>query len=121
MFTIISILIACLGLYGLASYYTVQRTKEVGIRKVMGAAKWQIIYLFFKEISLRILIAILIGAPIALILTNNWLKNFVYKTEINWWIIPLTGVFTLLVAWITVVYQTNKAARKNPVEALRYE
>jgi putative ABC transport system permease protein len=121
IFTMISIIVACLGLYGLASYYTVQRTKEIGIRKVMGAAKHQIILLFFRQISLRVLIAILIGIPVSLLLANNWLKNFAYKTDINWWLIPLCGSLILIIAWLTIGYQTIKAAGKNPANTLRYE
>lgn len=121
LFTIIAIVIACLGLYGLASFYTVQRTKEIGIRKVMGAAKRQIIIQFFREISFRIFIAILIATPIALILARNWLSNFVYKTQINWWILPLTWLGSIILAWFTISYQTLRAAGKNPVEILRYE
>ena len=121
MFTIISLVIACLGLYGLASYYTVQRTKEIGVRKALGAARSQIILMFFREISLRILIAVGIGTPIAVYLAGNWLKNFEYKTTISWWIIPISAFVILIIALLTISYQTLKAAGKNPVDVLRYE
>ncbi len=121
VFTLISMIIACLGLYGLASYYTVQRTKEIGIRKVMGAERYQIILMFFKEISLLILFAIVIGVPVSLILANNWLRNFAYKTEINWWVIPVAVFSILVISWITIGYQTLRATGKNPVNTLRYE
>jgi putative ABC transport system permease protein len=121
IFTAISIVIACLGLYGLASYYAVQRTREIGIRKVLGAARHQIILLFFREISLLLLIALVIGVPLSMILAIQWLNNFAYKTTLNWWIIPLTMLILLAISWFSIGYQTLKASGKNPVNVLRHE
>ncbi|MFK5854985.1 MAG: ABC transporter permease [Bacteroidota bacterium] len=120
-FTMIAILIACFGLFGLISYTTMQKTKEIGIRKVNGATVYEIVHMLNKDYIIWVAIAFVIASPIAYYAMSKWLQNFAYKTELSWWIFALAGVMALLIALITVSWQSFKAARKNPVEALRYE
>jgi len=117
----IAILIACFGLFGLISYTTMQKTKEIGIRKVNGATVYEIVRMLNKDFVSWVAIAFVIASPIAYYSMSKWLQNFAYKTELSWWIFALAGVVALLIALITVSWQTFKAARRNPVEALRYE
>ncbi len=121
IFAGIAIFISCLGLYGLVSYMAVQRTKEIGIRKVLGASLHSIIILFSKEFTLLIGIAFLLAAPLAWYAMNNWLENFVYKVDIGIGIFMLAIIVSLVVAWITVGYRAFRAAIANPVKALRTE
>ena len=121
LFAIIAILIGSLGLYGLISYVIRQKTKEIGIRKVNGAKVSDILIMLNKSFVLWVAIAFVIAVPIAWYTMNSWLQNFAYKTELSWWIFALAGIMALLIALITVSYQTFKVARRNPVEALRYE
>jgi putative ABC transport system permease protein len=121
LFAVITILIGCMGLYGLTLFSIEQRVKEIGIRKVLGSSISQIISLLTKEIAVCILIANVIAFPIAWYLMKDWLENFAYKIELNWWIFVLSGGIALLIALATVSYQAIKAASANPVESLRYE
>ena len=120
-FAIIAILVACLGLFGLASYVTVQRSKEIGIRKVLGASVPKISYLLSKEFVRCVIIANLIAWPLAYMIMSRWLFNFAFRTTIDIWIFVLTGILTLLIALFTVGYQSIRSASANPVETLRYE
>ncbi|MEO6550888.1 MAG: ABC transporter permease [Ferruginibacter sp.] len=120
-FSILAILISCLGLLGLASYSTMQRTKEIGIRKVMGASVQGIINLLSIEFVKLVTISFLIAVPVAGYLMNNWLKDFAYKTNLAWWVFALAGVAALVIALLTVSYQAIKAAIANPVKSLRAE
>lgn len=120
-FTFLAILIACLGLFGLASYSVVQRTKEIGIRKVLGAPATKLVTLLSKEFSLLVLAANLIAWPLAWFVMSRWLEDFAYRIEIEWWVFIIAGALALLVALLTVIYQAIKAALANPVESLRYE
>lgn len=120
-FTILAILIACLGLFGLASFIAEQRTKEIGVRKVLGASVQQIILLLSKDFTKLVAIAFALAAPVAYFAMNKWLQDFAYRTDLNPIIFVLAGVLALLIAWLTVSYQAIKAALTNPVEALRYE
>lgn len=120
-FTTLSIIIACLGLFGLGSFIAEQRTKEVGIRKVLGASVSGLFLLLSKELTKWVLFANLISWPIAWYATNRWLQSFVYRTEIKWWIFFLAGSLALFIALMTVSYQTIKAARANPINSLKYE
>ena len=120
-FTALAIFIANLGLFGLASYTVVQRTKEIGIRKVLGASVMGILVLLSKEYIKLILIAFVIAIPVANYFFSEWLKNFAYRTEVNWWMFALPGILVLLIALLSVGGQTIKAARKNPVDSLRNE
>lgn len=121
IFAGIAIFLSCLGLYGLASFMAVQRLKEVGIRKVLGATIGNIVYLFSKEFVLLIGIAFVIAAPIAWYFVNQWIQHYVYRIPISWWIFAMGGVLAVLVALATVSFQAVKAAIANPVKNLRTE
>ncbi len=120
-FSILAILIACLGLFGLASLMVTQRTKEIGVRKVLGASATRITLLLSKDFSKLVAVAFLVGAPVAYVAMNRWLDDFAYRVEISWWIFLIAGLSALVVAWLTVSYQAIKAALGNPVKALRHE
>jgi putative ABC transport system permease protein len=120
-FSLLAILISCLGLFGLASYLTERRTKEVGIRKVMGASLSGILFLLSKEFTKWVLIANIIAWPIAYYFMNEWLQEFAYRINITLWPFLLSGLIALLIAVLTVSYQSIKAALANPVESLKYE
>ncbi len=117
----LSILISCLGLLGLAIYTTSQRTKEIGVRKVLGASVSQIVALLSKELVLLILLAFVIVTPLAWYAMNQWMQNYADKTSISWWIFAASGAGMLLTAFITSSFQTIKAAIVNPVKSLRSE
>ena len=121
LFAGMAIFISCLGLLGLAIFTTEQRTKEIGIRKVLGASVASILMLLSKDYFMLILIAFLVAIPVANYFITEWLKNFAYRIEIQWWLFALPGVLVLLIALFSVSGQTWKAARKNPVDSLRYE
>jgi putative ABC transport system permease protein len=108
-------------LYGLISYIISQKTKEIGIRKVNGAKVSEIMVLLNKDFMIYFAIAFVIATPIAYFLMNKWLENFAYKTILSCWIFALAGVLVLAIALLTVSWQCWKAARRNPVEALRHE
>jgi putative ABC transport system permease protein len=120
-FSILAIIISCLGLIGLSLFMTELRTKEIGIRKVNGAKPIEVFTLVSKEYIIWVLISILIASPIAWYAMHHWLENFAYKTELSWWIFALAGIFALGIALLTVSWQSWRAATKNPIEALRYE
>ncbi len=119
IFAGIAIFISCLGLYGFVSFMAVQRTKEVGIRKVLGASVLSIIYLFSKEFTVLIGLAFLIATPLAYYLMHQWLQNFAFRIDIGVGIFLLTILISLIIAWLTVGYQAIKAAVANPVKSLR--
>ncbi|MEP6467881.1 MAG: ABC transporter permease [Parafilimonas sp.] len=121
MFAGIAIFISCLGLYGLVSFMAVQRTKEVGIRKVLGASVANIMYLFSKEFTLLIVAAFFIAAPLAWYIMNNWLQNFHYRIKIGIGVFLLAVLISVIIALITVGYKSIKAAIANPVKSLRTE
>ena len=121
IFAGIAIFISCLGLYGLVSFMAVQKTKEVGIRKVLGASVSSIVIMFSKEFTLLISIAFIIAVPVAWYFMNGWLQNFVYRIPMNMSIFILAIVVSLVIAWITVGYRAVKAALANPVKSLRTE
>jgi putative ABC transport system permease protein len=121
IFSTITIFIAILGLFGLVTYNAEQRTKEIGIRKTMGASISQVVFLLSKDFTRWILLAFFISCPLAYVIIDKWLENFAYKTEITPWLFVYAGAMVCAIAWITVSYQSIKAAIKNPVEALRYE
>jgi len=120
-FSFLAIFIAMLGLFGLSSFMTQQRTKEIGIRKVLGATIANILALFSKEFVWLVLMANLLAWPLAYYAMNQWLQEFAYRINIGWWIFTLAGGMALLIALLTVSTQAIKAALANPVEALRYE
>ncbi|WP_172594349.1 ABC transporter permease [Mariniphaga sediminis] len=121
LFSFISILIACFGLFGLVSFIANRKVKEIGIRKVNGAKVSEILTMLNKDFIKWVVIAFVIAAPIAYYAMNKWLENFAYKTTLSWWIFALAGVLALGIALLTVSFQSWKAATRNPVEALRYE
>jgi putative ABC transport system permease protein len=121
VYALLAIFISCLGLYGLISFMVVQKTKEVGIRKVLGASVQSILYLFSKEFTILITIAFVLAAPAAWYIMNTWLKNFVYKIDIGVGVFIIAIVASILIAWITVGYKAFSAARANPVKSLRSE
>jgi putative ABC transport system permease protein len=122
-FAIVAIFIACLGLFGLASYTAEQRTKEIGIRKVLGASVTSIITRLSLEFTRWVLIANFIAWPLAWLLMDRWLENFAYS--INWqeflWVLPVSSVISFIVALVTVSSQSLRAALTDPVWALQYE
>lgn len=120
-FALLSILIACLGLFGLVTYAAEQRTKEIGIRKVLGASVRGIVALLSRDFLKLVFIAIIIGSPLAWIGMNKWLQNFAYRIHIGWWMFVAAGVLAMLIAMITVSWQAVRAAVANPVESLRME
>ena len=124
LFTIaafLAIFISCLGLYGLVSFMAAQKTKEVGIRKVLGASVQSIVYLFSKEFTFLIGIAFLIAAPLGYFLMHQWLSGFYYHTEMGWLVFALAILLSVLIAWLTVGYKAIRAAVANPVKCLRTE
>ncbi|RPE13821.1 ABC transporter permease [Chitinophaga lutea] len=120
-FTALAIFIACLGLFGLATFTAQQRTKEIGIRKVLGATVLQILALLSKEFLRLVLIAVAIAMPLAAYLMNDWLNKFAYHIEVSWWVFVVTGILALVLALLTVSYQSVKTARMNPIKSLRSE
>ena len=121
IFSILAIFIACLGLLGLAAYTAEQRTKEIGIRKVLGATVPEIIFMLTKEFTKWVLIANMIAWPVAYYFMNKWLQDFAYRIDMSWWIFIFAGCAALAIALITISFQAIKAATANPVESLRYE
>ena len=120
-FAILAIFISCLGLLGLASYSTIQRTKEIGIRKVMGASVSNIVNLLSKDFLKLVGISFLVAAPVAWYFMHQWLKDFAYRVDIGWWIFLIAGATAVLIALFTISFQAIKAAMANPVKSLRSE
>jgi len=121
IFAAIAIFLSCLGLYGLASFMAVQRIKEVGIRKVLGASAGNIVYLFSKEFIILITIAFAIATPIAWYYMHQWLQDYVYRINISWWLFAAGGLASIIIALATISFQAIKAAIANPVKSLRNE
>jgi putative ABC transport system permease protein len=118
---IIAIVIACLGLFGLATYTAEQRIKEIGVRKVLGATMSNIVSMLSKDFMLLVVIASALAIPLSWWAMNRWLQDFAYRINIGWWIFLAAGVIALLIALITVSSQAIKAALANPVKSLRTE
>ncbi len=121
IFTVMALIIACLGLFGLAAFTAEQRVKELGIRKVLGAKMSELVILFTSEFAKLIIISIAIAIPIAYFLVDDWLTNFAYRTSIDLWVFALAAVFALAITVLTVSFQALKSALVNPVESLRAE
>jgi putative ABC transport system permease protein len=120
-FAALAIFISCLGLFGLASFVAAKRTKEIGVRKVLGASVFIIWRLLSKEFVLLVTISLLIAIPISYYFMNNWLENYKFRTTITWWIFAATGMAALVITLLTVSFQAIRAALSNPVKALRSE
>ncbi|MDP4272493.1 MAG: ABC transporter permease, partial [Bacteroidota bacterium] len=120
-FSILAIFIACMGLFAMARLTAENRTKEIGIRKVNGARVNEVMILLNKDLVKWVLIAFVIASPVAWFLTDHWLQNFAYRTELSWWVFVLSGLLTFFIALLTVGWQTYRIAVRNPIESLRYE
>jgi len=120
-FSLIAIIIGCLGLYGLVSFMSAQRTKEIGIRKVLGSSVAGILWIFGKEFSILILAAFVVAAPLSWYFMNNWLQDFAYKITIGWFVFVLAALVTIAIALLTIGVQSIRAALANPVKSLRTE
>ena len=120
-FTLIAILICCLGLFGLATFSAEQRIKEIGVRKVLGASVTGIVTLLSKDFLKLVVIAIVIASPLAWYVMHKWLQDFAYRININWWIFLLAGIIAATIAFVTISFQAIKAANTNPVKSLRTE
>jgi len=121
LFTVLSVFIACLGLFGLAAFTIRQRFKEIGIRKVIGASTLSIVSLISKDFLKLVVISFLIAAPVAWFGVNKWLQNFAYQMSVSWWTFVLVGVVAVFIALGTISFQAIKAAVANPVKSLRTE
>ncbi len=121
IFSLLAILIACMGLYGLAAFTAQQKTREIGIRKVLGASLKGLIMLLMHQFVRWVLLANIIAWPIAWYVMQKWLQNYAYSIKLNPAFFIFTGIITLLIAALTVLFQSIKAATSNPVEALKYE
>jgi len=117
----LAILVACLGLFGLAAYTAEQRTKEIGIRKTLGASTLQLIKMLNMQYTRLIIIAFVIATPVSWHLMRKWLEVFAYKTTMGIWPFLAAGFLSVLIAWLTVSYQSYRAAEANPVESLKTE
>jgi putative ABC transport system permease protein len=120
-FAMFAIFIACLGLFGLVTYAAEQRTKEIGIRKVLGAGVGRIVTMLSKEFVRLVFIASCIGFPVAWWAMNKWLQSFAYRINISWWVFVIAGCTTMTIALVTIGLQAIKAAIANPVKSLRTE
>lgn len=120
-FSLLAIILSVMGLFGMILITAAQKTKEIGVRKVNGAKISEIVTMLNKDLAIWVVAAFLIATPVAYYLLNRWLANFAYKTELSWWIFALAGLLALIIALITVSWQSWRAATRNPVEALRYE
>ena len=120
-FTIIAIIISCLGLFGLATFTAEQRTKEIGIRKVLGASVYGVVALLSKDFLRLVIIAVVIASPLAWFVMNKWLQNFAYQTSIGWQVFALTTFIAVFISFATISFQAVKAALANPVKSLRTE
>ncbi|MBA4054729.1 MAG: ABC transporter permease, partial [Marivirga sp.] len=121
VFATLAILISCLGLFGLASFVAEQRTKEIGIRKVVGASVFNLWKMLSKDFVVLVLISCIISIPLAYYFLSDWLQNYDYKTEISWWVFSISGIGAISITLATVSYQAIRAALMSPVNSLRSE
>jgi len=121
IFAALAIFISCLGLYGLSAFMAEQRTREIGIRKVLGASAWQIVYLLSTGFTRLILIAAVISIPVSWMAVNYWLNGFAYHVDVSWIIFLIASVTALIISLFTVSYESIKAAMTNPVVSLKVE
>jgi putative ABC transport system permease protein len=121
VFSILAIVIICLGLYSVTSVLIARRTKEIGVRKVNGAGISNIIFMLSSEFLIWFAVAFVIACPLTFLAMNKWLESLVYKTEVKWWFFVSAGFVVLSVSLLTVIMKSLRAAKRNPVEALRDE
>jgi putative ABC transport system permease protein len=121
VFSGLAIFIACLGLFALAAFTAEQRTKEIGIRKAMGASSAGLVILLSKEFTRLVIVAFVPAAALGWYISNQWLQSFAYRIDVDPMVIVFSGLASISIAWLTVSYQSIKAAASNPVNALRYE
>ncbi len=120
-FSLIAIFLACMGLFGLSLYTAERRTKEIGVRKVLGASIWEIVELLSRDFTKLVVLALIIAFPVSYFLMNNWLNEFAYRINISWWMFGLGTIFVLGISWLTVSWHSVRAANTNPVESLKSE
>jgi putative ABC transport system permease protein len=121
IFSGLAIFIACLGLFGLASFTAAKRTKEIGVRKVLGSSVQNILILISKDLLKPVLLATVIAIPLGYYCMDKWLQSFAYKTPLYWWIFVLAALLTFVIAVVTISFQSLKAALANPIRSLRSE
>jgi putative ABC transport system permease protein len=121
IFGMLTILVACMGLFGLVTFTAEQRVKEIGVRKVLGANVTEIVSLLSKDLIILVTISFVIAFPLGYYMMDKWLQDFAYKIEIQWWVFALAGITTLLIAFFTMSFKTIKSALANPVDSLRSE
>jgi ABC-type antimicrobial peptide transport system permease subunit len=117
----IAILISCLGLFGLAAFTAERRIKEVGIRKILGASAFEIVRMLSGDFTKMVIVAIILALPISYFFAQSWLESFAYRTDLEWWFFAGAGTIAILIAWMTIGFQTFKAAQVNPSECLKNE
>ncbi len=120
-FASIGVVISCLGLFGMAAFTAERRTKEIGIRKTLGASEWKIVQMLSRDFTAIVLLAVIVSLPTSYLLARSWLANFAYRIELEWWFFVGVGLVTILIAWFTIGIQTIKTARANPVDCLKRE
>jgi ABC-type antimicrobial peptide transport system permease subunit len=116
-----AILISCLGLFGLAAFTAERRRKEIGVRKVLGASRFSIVYLLSSDFTKMVLVAICISLPLSYLIVKHWLNNFEYRIDLEWWYFVGAGLVALVIAWLTVSTQAVRAASVNPAHSLKDE
>ena len=117
----VAIIISCLGLFGLATFTAERRIKEIGIRKILGSSVTDIVRMLTGDITKPVVVGIILSVPIGYLIAKQWLSSFAYRIDLSWWFFVGAGLMALLVAWVTVVVKTIKAALMNPADTLRSE
>ncbi len=117
----LAICIACFGLLGLSAYNVLERTKEIGVRKVLGASVNSLVFTLSKHFLVLVAVAFLIAVPVTILAMNSWLQGFAFRTGLSWWIFAAAGVLAVFIALLTVGFQALKAALANPIKSLRTE
>ncbi len=120
-FTLVAILLACLGLFGLSLFTAESRTKEIGVRKVLGATIWDILRLLASDFTRLIILALVLAFPVSYAVMNNWLSDYAYRIDMSWWFFLIGAVFVIGISWLTISWHSLRAATANPVESLKSE
>jgi len=121
VFSLLAIIIACFGLLGLSAYNVLQRTKEIGIRKTLGASLNHLLFILSKDFIALVFIGFVVAIPVTWLLMSRWLNEFAFRININWWVFALSAVVAVIIAMATICLQVVKAAIANPVQSLRTE